>query len=184
MLAPIGVPYVFPPDSPAARRFGSTFEVSSLLSSVVVSTPASARVDTTGLSTMRTSAELSCCAASSALLARSLVSNAVRLTFTPALVPQSSSSFAQAELLSNWGYGSQMVYVPLSSAFAPAAPEPEEQAVPTTATTVVRAAAVRRRRLEKLFIVSSSDSGMRVPRARVAESGLAELRRCFERSAE
>lgn len=86
-----------------ASRLGSTFDVSSLLSSVVVSTPASARVDTTGLSTMRTSGELPCCAARSVLLARSLVSNPVRLIFTPASVPQASSSFTHAEPFANCG---------------------------------------------------------------------------------
>jgi hypothetical protein len=45
------------------------------------------------------------------------------LIFTPALVPQASSSFAHAELLSNCGYGSQMVYVPLSAALVPVLPE-------------------------------------------------------------
>ena len=74
MLAPIGMPYVLPPLCPAASRFGAIAEVSSLFSSVVVSTPASASVETTGLSTISTSGELPCCAASSALLVRSLVS--------------------------------------------------------------------------------------------------------------
>src|ERR1041385_9153327 len=105
----MGVPYVLPPDWPAARRLGSALEVSSLLSSVVVSTPASASVDTTGLSTMRTSGELPCCAANSVLFARSPVSKEVRLIFTPAFVPQASSSFVQAEPLAHCGQGAQTV---------------------------------------------------------------------------
>lgn len=82
---------------------GSTDEVSSLFSAVVVSTPASARVETTGLSTISTSGELPCWAASSSLFVRSDVSNAVRLIVTPALLPQLSISFAQSEVLSNCG---------------------------------------------------------------------------------
>ena len=49
-------------------------EVSSLFSSVVVRMPASANVETTGLSTISTSGALPCCAASSPLFVRSLVS--------------------------------------------------------------------------------------------------------------
>lgn len=49
-------------------------ETSSLLSSVVVRAPASASVEITGLSTISTSGELPCWAASSALLVRSVVS--------------------------------------------------------------------------------------------------------------
>lgn len=74
MLAPIGTPYVLPPICPAPSRFGAMAEVSSLFSSVVVSTPASASVETTGLSTMSTSGALPCCAASSVLFVRSVVS--------------------------------------------------------------------------------------------------------------
>ena len=73
------------------------------MSAVEVSTPASASVDTTGLSTTSTSGELPCCAASSALFVRSVVSNPVRLTVTPALLPQDWSSFTHADPLSNCG---------------------------------------------------------------------------------
>src|SRR3954471_2450435 len=74
--------------------------------------PACTSVETTGLSTSITSGALPCCAASSALLPRSVVSYAVRLTVTPALVPQEATSFPHAEEPSNCGYGSQNVYVP------------------------------------------------------------------------
>ena len=83
--------------------------VSSLVSSLLVSTPPSARVETTGLSRMRMSGELPCWAASSTLLVRSVVSNAVRLTVTPAPVPHCLSRLTQADESSNCGYGSQIV---------------------------------------------------------------------------
>src|SRR6266496_3333438 len=103
------MPYDLPPSWPAARRLGCTAEVSVLVSSAVVSTPASASVDTTGLSTISTSGELPCCAASSALLVRSVVSNATRLIATPASLPHLFNSCTQPDALSNWGYGSQIV---------------------------------------------------------------------------
>src|SRR4051812_7556872 len=105
----MGVPYVLPPLRPAASRLGSASDVLMWFSSVLVSTPASASVDTTGLSTIRTSGALLCCAASRVLLVRSVVSKPVRLTFTPAWLPQLRSSFTQADALSNCGYGSHTV---------------------------------------------------------------------------
>src|SRR5689334_11098857 len=105
------MPYVLPSNCPAASRFGSTADVSILTSSVVVSTPASASVDTTGLSTISTSGELPCCAASNALFVRSVVSKPVRFTVTPASVPHLVNNFTQSDESSNCGYGSQMLYV-------------------------------------------------------------------------
>ena len=45
-------------------------------------------------------------------MVRSEVSNPVRLTVTPALLPQLSSNLTQSEVLSNCGYGSHTVRVP------------------------------------------------------------------------
>src|ERR1039458_7242893 len=78
---------------------------------VVVSTPALASVETTGLSTISTLGELPCCAASRTLLVSAVVSKPVRWTFTPALVPHLASRFTQADPAVNCGYGSQTVYV-------------------------------------------------------------------------
>src|ERR1700736_3681090 len=120
--------------------------VSSFVVPVSVSTPASARVETTGLSTISTSGALPCCAASRTLLVRSVVSYPVRLTVTPAPVPHLVSSCTQAELLSNCGYGSQIVYVPDWPAEVPdAAGEPQAVAAPAASSSAVSAAAARRR---------------------------------------
>src|SRR5512142_1376611 len=97
---------------------------------------------------MSTSGALPCCAASSTLLVRSVVSNPVRLTVTPAEVPQPSSSFTQAEELSNWGYGSQMVYVPLAADEPP--PEEEQPARPVATASAARPSPRARRRAGKV----------------------------------
>ena len=62
--------------APAAGSHGSVTEseASATTAPVVAGTPASAGVQTTGLSTISTSGALPCCAASSALFVRSVVS--------------------------------------------------------------------------------------------------------------
>src|ERR1700712_3086058 len=92
--------------------FGAKLVGSSFRSSVEFRTPASASVETTGLSAISTCGAVPCCAASNLLVVRSDVSKPVPFTVTPALLPQLSSSFTQSEELSNWGYGSQTVNVP------------------------------------------------------------------------
>src|SRR5207248_3112621 len=101
VFAPIGTPNVLPPDCPAANKFGKNADVSIFVSSVDANTPASANVETTGLSTINTSGEAPCCAAKSALFVKSVVSYPVRLIVTPALVPHWVSNFVQAEVASN-----------------------------------------------------------------------------------
>jgi hypothetical protein len=82
---------------------GSNCEVSSPKSLIVVSMPASARVDTAGLSSRITSGAFPSWAASSAWLVRAVVSYAVRSIVTPASWPHASTRFAQSELSSCCG---------------------------------------------------------------------------------
>ncbi len=65
--------------------------------------PGLGEVGTTGLSTMMTSGEPPCWAASRALFATSEVSMAVRLTITPAWEAQESTDSAQSEFAVNCG---------------------------------------------------------------------------------
>src|SRR3954471_9834610 len=77
---------------------------------VVVSRPASARVETLGLSTRATSGRLLAAVVRS--LTVSPVLDAVRVMVMPRSAAQASIALAQSELASRSGYGSQSVYVP------------------------------------------------------------------------
>ena len=70
---------------------------------------------------------------------------------TPDALPHELSRVTHAEELSNWGYGSQIVYVLLEAPEPEPAPEPPDEVVeqalaptPTTSTAIERAAARRR----------------------------------------
>ena len=107
-----------------------------------MSTPASASVLTTGLSTINTSGAVPCCAANNTLLVKSVVSNPVRFTVTPADVPHFCNNCTHEELLSYCGYGSQMVYVPEPADEPPDDDEAEEEHADRPPATAASASAV------------------------------------------
>src|SRR3954451_16816201 len=144
----MGTPYGALSMVPAPMMFFWIDFVSRPRSLVLLRIPASTSVETTGLSTSITSGALPCWAASSALLPRSVVSYAVRLTVTPAFVPQSLTSLPHGEEASNCGYGSQKVYVPPDASVEPdPSSEPPEQAVREARVPTAASAARRVRRL-------------------------------------
>src|SRR5690606_41097310 len=84
-------------------------ETSSPLSSVVVSSPASASVETLGLSTIAMSGSLPAAAVVRSLTV-SPVLPALRLIVMPMSAAQASMALAQSEAASRSGYGSHRVY--------------------------------------------------------------------------
>ena len=84
------------------------FETSNPLSSVVVSSPASASVETFGLSTMAMSGRLPAAVVRS--LTVSPVLPALRSIVMPRSAAQASMALAQVDSASRSGYGSQRVY--------------------------------------------------------------------------
>src|SRR5581483_3852580 len=119
----------------------------------------------------------------STLLVRSVVSKPVRLTVTPADVPHFCNNCTHAEELSNWGYGSQIVYVP-EAADEPPDDEPEDEhavMVPATARTASAAAAAltpRRGRERKDISASLSGKSVRCGVVRCVEWCERGLRSC------
>src|SRR4029453_4915762 len=88
--------------------FSSIFETSNPLSSVVVSRPASASVETFGLSTMAMSGRLP--APGGGALAGAPVLPALRLIVMSRSAAQASMALAQVDSASRSGYGSQRGY--------------------------------------------------------------------------
>src|SRR5690606_29886308 len=153
----MGMPYVSPSTTPASSRFASTSAVSRPNSSIVVSMPVSASVETAGLSSRMTSGDVPSCADSSAWFVSAVVSYAVRWMVTPASSPHCWTRASQSDDASCCGYGSHHVYVVLSPPDACPPPAPPDEHAPTRARVAVpRTAVTRVTGLRRVWCISGS----------------------------
>ena len=126
------------------------FDTSKPLSSVVVSSPASASVETFGLSTMAMSGRLPAAVVRS--LTVSPVLPALRLIVMPISDAQASIAFAHVDEASRSGYGSQSVYSVESAEGVPALPDDEH---PVSAAALTPRAMMTAPMVRALRVVST-----------------------------